>query len=235
MIRNLFILIFIYFIQISPSVSSVTINKTRVIFNEGDKVATITLNSNNERDSLIQLWVDNGELEAKPSTIDVPFILNPQIKELMPNQAQVVKIRHIGNNKPQQNEELYWLNLLEVPKKVESEKNYIQLAYRTRIKLFYRPSNINEKSQSESSESLIFSLVNDTLEIKNISPFYITIINVKEKDRDDYRLIENSNFMISPKSSKYLTIDSRSYSKEFKYTYINDWGGKKEVIKTLGN
>lgn len=224
---------FIYFVQISTSVASVTINQTRVIFNEDDKVATVTLNSNNVSDSLIQLWVDSGDLDAQPSTIDVPFIINPQIKELAPKQSQVVKINYIDNN-DLQHEVLYWLNLLEVPKKVESEKNYIQLAYRTRIKLFYRPAHLSKLDQSKSSEDLDFSLSGSVLEIKNESPFHITITNIKEKIGDDYQVIDNSSIMISPKSSKEIIVDEGSYVRNFKYTYINDWGGKKEVIKNLG-
>ncbi|MCS0217020.1 molecular chaperone [Vibrio alginolyticus] len=234
MIRKILILTFIYFFHIAPSISSVTINQTRVVFNEDDKVATITLNNNNDNSSLIQMWIDNGELDAEPSTIDVPFIINPQIKELKPKQAQVVKINYVGDVFIK-NEGLYWLNLLEVPKKAESGKNYIQLAYRTRIKLFYRPTHLSKLSQSKSSEELEFVLTGSILEIKNESPFHVTITDIQEKIGEEYKVIENSSLMIPPKSSKEIIVDEGSYFRNLKYTYINDWGGKKEVIKSLGN
>ncbi|WP_438451923.1 fimbrial biogenesis chaperone [Vibrio alginolyticus] len=234
MIRKIFILTFVYFVHIASSMSSVTINQTRVVFNEDDRVATITLNSNNENSSLIQLWIDNGELDTEPSMIDVPFIINPQVKELKPKQAQVVKIKYVGDT-VLRNEGLYWLNLLEVPKKVESGKNYIQLAYRTRIKLFYRPDHLSELSQSKSSEDLDFVLLNDTIKIKNKSPFHITLTEIKKEDGENYKTIENSSLMIPPNSSQEISVDKGSDFRKIKYTYINDWGGKKEVVKTLAN
>ncbi|MGL1336752.1 molecular chaperone [Vibrio parahaemolyticus] len=222
-------------VQENFSFASVTIDRTRLIYDGSENVTTLTLNNNNNESSLIQLWVDNGQLDTSPSKIDVPFIISPQIKKLNSNQSQVVKVRYIGD-KTYDGEKLYWLNMLEVPKKGKSGTNFIQLAYRTRIKFFYRPANLKELSQAESSENLQFKVDGNILKIKNESPFHITISRLYlfiDKNNRSETPYEYDGFMIAPNSSKKITVDNISLYRHLKYTYINDWGGEQEVKITL--
>ncbi len=49
-----------------------------------------------------------------------------------------------GSRLPQDRESLFWFNLLDIPPEPKNGKtdNYLQLAIRSRIKLFYRPAGV---------------------------------------------------------------------------------------------
>lgn len=57
-----------------------------------------------------------------------------------PKRGQTVKVMYTGATAlPKDRESVYWFNVLEVPPKpkdAQADKNLLQLAFRTRIKLF---------------------------------------------------------------------------------------------------
>lgn len=217
----------IFSIKMSSAFASITIDRTRVIFDATENVASFTLNNSNDNNSLVQIWIDDGNIDKSPSLIDVPFVVSPQIKEINANQSQVIKVKFIGDSVPV-GEALYWLNVLEVPQKGESGDNYIQLAYRTRIKLFLRSSEIKNLSQAESSEKLKFKLIKDGVMIRNDSPFHITLSNLKLLNDGDSE-INVEGFVINPDELKEVKINNAVSFRKLEYSYINDWGGEKKV------
>ncbi|AVF61726.1 fimbrial biogenesis chaperone [Vibrio diabolicus] len=228
MLKKIFFLIIT--LNFCSAFASVTINKTRVIFNESDNISTVTLSNNNTSSSIVQMWVDEGDVNANPSKIDVPFIISPQIKILNEKQSQVVKIKYIGENTIDV-EELYWLNVLEIPKNNKISKNHIQLAYRTRIKFFLRSSSLSGLSQSDSAEKLNFTIRDGKISIENSSPFHITVTGLFLNREGGETVLVDEGFMIKPKSIEEINIENIESIESFKYQYINDWGGKVEVLR----
>lgn len=217
----------IFAIKMSSAFASITIDRTRVIFDATENVASFTLHNNNDKSSLVQIWIDDGNIDKSPSLIDVPFIVSPQINEIDAKQSQVIKVKFIGKSVPV-GETLYWLNVLEVPQKGESGKNYIQLAYRTRIKLFLRSSEMKNLSQAESSDKLKFKFIKGGIMIRNDSPFHITVSNLKLLN-DGEGEIDVEGFVINPYELKEIKVNSTVDFRKLEYSYINDWGGEKTV------
>ncbi len=72
--------------------------------------------------------------------------LRRQYHVLMLNVAKTIKLMYNRQCSAKDRESVFWFNVLEVPPKPDAAKatnqSLLQLAFRTRIKLFYRPKGI---------------------------------------------------------------------------------------------
>lgn len=59
-----------------------------------------------------------------------------------PNGGAVLRIAYLKAPLPTDRESLFWLNILEVPPRDEDENNALQFSFRSRFKLFFRPSQL---------------------------------------------------------------------------------------------
>ncbi len=96
------------------------------------------------RPSLTQVWVDDGRVQNQPEKDAAPFIVLPPIVRIEPGKGQSWRLVFNGSRLPQDRESLFWFNLLDIPPEPKNGKtdNYLQLAIRSRIKLFYRPAGV---------------------------------------------------------------------------------------------
>ncbi len=86
-----------------------------------------------------------------------------------------------GSRLPQDRESLFWFNLLDIPPEPKNGKtdNYLQLAIRSRIKLFYRPAGVAaEKIAAEKALSWALAPTGNGLRVSNASACYITIDSI---------------------------------------------------------
>ncbi len=86
-----------------------------------------------------------------------------------------------GSRLPQDRESLFWFNLLDIPPEPKNGKtdNYLQLAIRSRIKLFYRPAGVAaEKIAAEKALSWALAPTGNGLRVSNASARYITIDSI---------------------------------------------------------
>ncbi|WP_235423349.1 molecular chaperone, partial [Enterobacter hormaechei] len=57
--------------------------------------------------------------------------------------------------------------------------NRVQVAFRSRIKLFYRPAKLNDNQKVvEAAEKISWSLMSDELKAINNSPYFISLVSV---------------------------------------------------------
>lgn len=93
---------------------------------------------------LTQVWVDDGRVQNQPEKDAAPFIVLPPIVRIEPGKGQSWRTVFNGSRLPQDRESLFWFNLLDIPPEPKNGKtdNYLQLAIRSRIKLFYRPAGV---------------------------------------------------------------------------------------------
>lgn len=164
--------------------ASVVINNTRIIYPQNDKEVTVRLESKNQAPVLIQAWLDSGDEHSTPDVAEIPFIATPPIFRMDPGKQQVVRVAYTGAQLPSTQERLFWFNLLEVPAQSnDSEQgNQLQLAFRSRIKLFLRPPGLPygveaapDKLQwrRETTEQGQF------LEVYNPTPYHVTFEQVE--------------------------------------------------------
>jgi len=213
--------------------ANVVINGTRVIYNAEENEATIRLNNNSAQPSLVQVWLDSGDMKSTPETGVSPFIATPPIFRVEPGKSQTVRIIYTHDPLPADRESVFWLNVLDVPPmpvtKSVDDANYMQLAIRSRIKLFYRPKNLTGSAPA-SADQIKWVLVQNpdgvALRASNNAAFSVSMDNavivVGEKE---YAV---NTEMLLPVSSKLFTVtDLRTIPTGvvlLKYATVNDYG-----------
>ncbi|MEW2740624.1 fimbrial biogenesis chaperone [Providencia sp. PROV130] len=234
-----FFFLFIFLFSFS-SQASVVINGTRVIYPGNEKEVTVKLSNKGNQPVLVQSWIDDGDQNALPENINVPFFLTPPINRIEPNKSQTLRISYAGNKEKAKSEEsVYWLNVLEIPPAPKADDNKVsnslQVAFRTRIKLFYRPEAINNKfDAAKSAEELIWSIENGKLTAHNQSPYFVSLISITLGTENQQEIVDGE--MIAPNQSKQFEFKNRNLvnsGNTVSYEYINDWGAVNTVNYSL--
>ncbi len=119
-----------------------------MIFPAKEGEVTVRLTNQNATPALIEAWIDSGDPQSTPDKVHTPFLITPPLFRMEPNHDQSLRIlfTHSEQPLPTDRESVFWLNVLEVPPKPSGpqfqDKNYLQLAIRSRLKLFYRPAGL---------------------------------------------------------------------------------------------
>jgi chaperone protein EcpD len=165
----------------SSSRASVVIAGTRVVYKAADSEVTLKLTNAGKHPALTQVWLDKGNQTEDPSKLDLPFLLTPALARIDPDKSQTVRIAYTGEALPKDRETLFWFNMLEVPPKppqAEMGANYVQLAFRSRIKFFFRPSGL-PGSADDAPGQLTWRVVTESgksaLQVSNPTPYHVTI------------------------------------------------------------
>lgn len=200
--------------------ASIVITGTRVVYPAGDKEVSVKISNKGRSPVLIQSWLDNGDTKAKPDQIKLPFVLTPPINRVEPDRGQTLRIRALPNNLPENKESVFWLNVLEIPAKPKDElkdtNNYLQVAFRSRIKFFYRPAGLKGSPKAAATD-LQWSRVGSSLHVKNDSPYHISLVDVYVNGK------KADGKMLAPfaEDNYALTVSAGS---KVKAEYVNDYG-----------
>lgn len=222
--------VFLFFSFSQLTCASVILNGTRFIYHGDKKETTVTVTNNNNTPVIIQSWLDEGNEKSEPSRTKVPFVLTPPINRVDQNKGQTLRIRYIGSSfLPTDKESVFWLNVLEIPPKSKTETpndSKLNVAFRTRVKLFYRPTGL-PGNQTQASMDLQWSLHEGGVKITNPSPYFISISSIAYQV--DGRKTEERAHMIAPRSSDFFNFKKLKINSlnNLSYTVINDYGGSK--------
>lgn len=167
-------ILIILFLCMQAGYAGVVINTTRVIFPGNQENTEIQLTNSGEMPSLVQSWVDEGDINSSPETSSAPFMVVPPVTRLAGSGGQQLKIRALKNSLPRDRESVFYLNVVDIPAKTATTGNTLQFALRTRIKLFYRPDDLPQPPDTV-PEQILVSLSGETLILKNPSPYYFTL------------------------------------------------------------
>lgn len=229
----LFLFLFVFSFQ---STANVIINGTRVVYKSDKKEVTVSLFSENDLPTLVQTWIDDGNSKIADQKIqmkNIPFTIIPPMFRMEPQQGQTLRIIYTGAPLPKDRETVYWINIFEIPPMMEdNQENNLQIAYRSRIKLFFRPIEIGTKTTDELAKLLSFKLINDNnkikLQIDNSSGQYISFSTLTfTSSNKTYEVPVTDLGMIAPLSNKTYDIGNGLTKNNLNVTYeiINDQGG----------
>lgn len=219
-----------------PSNASVVLGGTRVIYNAHETEVTLKLNNVGKQPGLIQTWIDNGDEDALPADIDVPFIVTPALARIDPGKGQTLRIFRSEDIRVQDKESVFWLNVMEIPPESgvkEDSVNQINIAFRSRIKLFYRPAGL-EGSAQETPSKIVWHLKQEgdkTLLIATNPADYHFSFSSLEIDNGQKRVMYEHGGMVPPGESMSLVLDENiSPTNHMKVIYhaINDYGGRQD-------
>lgn len=167
-----------------PLFAGVILSGTRVIYPASSRDVSIQLSNVGESPSVIQTWIDDGDAKATPDTIDVPFLITPPMFRIDPGKGQRLRMTYTGEGLPKDRESIFWLNVLDIPPKPKDlqDQNLLQFSVRTRLKIFFRPSELKGSAIS-SAEALEWSLQRETpekwnIEARNSTPFAVSLSKI---------------------------------------------------------
>lgn len=208
----------------SAAQAAVSMDRTRVIFDGGQKSISLNVANNNKQlPYLAQGWIENTEGKKVQS----PLVVLPPVQRLEPGKSSQLKIEALPaiSTLPQDRESLFYFNLREIPPKSE-KPNTLQIALQTRVKLFYRPKAIlPEKNNAPWQEKLTLEKQGDQYLVKNPTPYYVTIINATANAKSTGGK-EFTPVMIAPFGQDNLGASASSLGSNPVLTYINDYGGR---------
>lgn len=225
-----------------PAHANVLITGTRVVFPAKPGEVTVRLSNQNTKPALVEAWIDRGNPEATPDQVDTPFLITPPLFRMDPHRDQNLRIIFTQEPLPADRETLFWLNVLEVPPKPSGPdaegKNYLQLAIRSRLKLFYRPDGLGDPTDAPAR--LAFKATRDGhdygLAVHNPSPFFITLVSVQLQVAGKRYTSEPG--MVAPFSDLRLAVHDLHQppapGTALGFGAINDYGATAPFTATLG-
>lgn len=220
------IALFICGVQLAQA--SVVLSGTRVIYHGKKKEVTVTVTNNNSSPVLIQNWMDVGKEKVVPEKMTVPFVLTPPINRVDTGKAQTLRITYLGSPAlPQDKESVFWINVLEIPAKskgVKEDQSRLNIAFRSRIKMFYRPEGLKGTAY-QAINQLQWQPEKGGVSVTNPTPYFVSLQLIQYADKT------TEGEMIAPGETqhyKFSGVTNVDLSKVYYYA-INDYGALTEA------
>ncbi|AWH16444.1 molecular chaperone [Stenotrophomonas sp. ZAC14D2_NAIMI4_7] len=165
-----------------PAHAAVTLQGTRIV-HDASKGRDVTVQASNrgEQPAMVQVWIDSGDSQARPEHVRTPFRLTPaEPRLLQAKQGQAFRITYAPRPGeaalPTDRESVFYFNLLDIPPKPENaaDKNLLQFAVRTRVKLFHRPAGLPGAAR-DAAATLQWSADGTALQVRNPSAYHVTV------------------------------------------------------------
>lgn len=206
-----------------PAGAGVMLGGTRVVLGEKDREASIPVKNTGTSPYVVQAWIDAGEGKNK-----TPLLVTPPLSRLDPGAENILRILRVAGELPADRESVFWLNVKEIPEK-SAEENVLQIAVRSRIKLFYRPAKLVGKPE-ESRPQLTWAVSpgaqgeGAVLKVGNPTAYHVTFtaLNVNSGQQ-----LINAD-MVPPfgQMAYPLTAVKAPQAIQVNFTTLNDYGAE---------
>jgi P pilus assembly protein, chaperone PapD len=209
--------------------ASIVLGGTRVIYPSSKSEVQIALkNKDSGTRYLVQSWV------SQVDGTKAPFIITPPVYKLLENRQTLLHIIFTGdkNALPKDRESLFVANVKSVSA-LSSElkdKNTLQFAMKTRLKLFWRPAQFKEADALQAGDSITFRRQGTQLIAKNPTPFYVSFGQLSVGGKA-VPVVETKTtpgaiaMMVAPFSEQSFTLPQGA-SGSVTWTAINDFGAE---------
>lgn len=211
--------------------AAVTLQGTRIV-HDASKGRDVTVRASNTGDdkALAQVWIDAGDDRARPEDVRVPFHLTPAAPRLLqPHQGQAYRITYAPRPSdpalPVDRESVFYFNLLDIPPKPAdaAEKNLLQFAVRTRIKLFFRPEGLPGKA-ADAAAALQWKAAHDAVVLHNPTAYHVTLGSVATPDGTSL-----AADMVPPFGTLHIALPDRtSMPAQVSYSWLDDYGALRQ-------
>lgn len=212
------ILFFISLFIINTSYAGVIISGTRVIYNEGNKNVSINVKNPDKMPYLIQSWIDDFE-EKKQSK----FTITPPLFRLNPDKENTLRIFLTEEGLPSDQESLFWLNIKTIPA-TEKTENSLQIAFKTQMKLIYRPKSLKDVNFEEEQKKLSWSKERGKVIVYNPTSYFMNFQTIKFNGK----LVDDVSYA-KPFSTKSFDINDNNEHGLISWELINDYGANVDL------
>ncbi len=223
------------FATLGTAQAGITINGTRVVYPADQREVSLSMVNDGKETRLVQAWIDSGDATERPDTSKAPFLITPPMARVDPGKGQTLRIMFTGADLPQDRETVFWLNILEIPPKPkagsDTAENYMQLAVRSRMKLFYRPKGL-KGSPDAAADQLSWHVTQDgkgyQAECTNNTPFNISFSDLTFKGSPQLQAVSKGGMCPAMGKATLPVAGEPDASNKLVITVINDYGGFNE-------
>jgi len=215
---------------LSAAHAGIQIVGTRVVYPAGEREVTVRVINSGTSPRLLQVWTDSGNEKETAETSKAPFMVTPPISRVEVGQGQALRLMLTNPDAvPQDRESIYWLNVVEIPPKPEdaTDKNYLQFAVRTRIKIFYRPNTLSGDPVTSISQ-VTWRMTNEgghkVLECTNGTAYNVSFADVRLKGAPDTPNQVDSGGTCPAMGRGTFQLAGGSDAGRLTYKAINDYG-----------
>ncbi|WNW10762.1 molecular chaperone [Pseudomonas sp. DTU_2021_1001937_2_SI_NGA_ILE_001] len=209
------------------SQAALTLSTTRVVFDGERRSASLIVSNPSNRPFAVQTWVNTA---ADDAVTPVPFMPSPALFRLDPGKEQQVQINGLPHDLPGDHESLFYFNVQEIPQASGDQGNLLNIALRTRIKLFYRPAGLRDnpvKRLPELRWSVEQQAGKTLLVAHNPTPFHVSFSRLEVSQGQQNERVKNPR-MLAPLHSQSYPLGTLRPAAGLKVTWsaINDYGGQ---------
>jgi chaperone protein EcpD len=213
------------------SQAALTLNGTRVVFDSDKRSASMIVTNPSDRTFAVQTWVNTA---ADDTSTVVPFIPSPPLFRLNSGKEQHVQINGLPNTLPTDRESLFYFNVQEIPQANAEQGNVLNIALRTRIKLFYRPAELKDNPVARLKDlqwSITQAEGKTQLRVNNPTPFHVSFARLEVKGHGQQQALPNAQ-MLAPMTTQTYTLDGikPQAGLQVEFSAINDYGGYTQAL-----
>ncbi|WP_257128135.1 fimbrial biogenesis chaperone [Burkholderia sp. MSMB1072] len=227
----------------APAQAALLLDGTRVIFPEHARDVTVRMKNAGTEPVLAQSWIDDGRADVPPEEMRTPFLVAPTLVRVETGRNAVLRITNLQAQLPADRESVFWLNVLEVPAVTQDADNRLRFAFRTRIKLFYRPTALANDADT-AADKLVWKVSADaapargqpiSLEVSNPTPYYVSFGMVEGDVGGTF--VPAGGGMVAPFGSQRFPLPAATARSQrptaVRYMAIDDYGGRSTITKKL--
>ncbi|WP_141124971.1 fimbrial biogenesis chaperone, partial [Salmonella enterica] len=223
------------FLSYAANDGGVSLGATRVVFpSDKNSVVLAVNNSSSSATWLLRAWISEYGHDVQSSKKEEPFVITPPLYRLESSDKIQLRINKTQADKlPVDRESVFYINVLAIPPetkiqaegkdKAESMGGHIQFAINNRIKLLYRPQDINDQNEIKKALlSLKITRQGQEISVDNNSPYYFTLANIKINGHNlPESVINSTDFMVPPFG--HMTFPAPG-ARDMVWDTINDYG-----------
>lgn len=203
--------------------ASLVLDETRVIYPEADPQESVKVDNPTSLNFLAQAWIEDEHGREEQH-----FTVYPPLSRINANSTSSVRIEKIDSEKlPSDRETLMWLNIKEIPQRQKADGPQLVVAFKSRIKILYRPKSIDPELH-ESFTKMTWQTLPGKLIVSNPTPYHITFDKVWDGAMNNPANELPAN-MVAPFSSLTIPVPAGKTVHTVYYDIINDFGGLSEI------
>jgi len=147
------------------------------------------------------------------------FILTPPINRIEAKKGQTLRLSYSGTPLPANKESVFYLNVLEIPAKDKNlqSSNLLQMAFRSRIKLFFRPVGLTGNA-NDAVKALNWRASSNGVTASNPTPYYVSLVDVALGGKK----VEGQ--MVPPGGSQSFALPGVGAGSQLAISSVNDYG-----------
>lgn len=221
--------------NIQDQINGLTLHSTRIVYpHDAKNGVTYTITNNTAIPYLLQARLLPREGDSSGETVDnntgtaesnlTAFIALPPLQRFEPGETLTLRIRQKHHVLPQDKESIAMLSLTAIPaqSKDSAEGAQMILAVQNNLKLFYRPAGLPEHNPDNIAGQLQFRRTENTLILKNPTPFYVTLASLSVGKND---LNLSPSRMVPPFGEVQWPLDASHAANDIHWQLIEDDGG----------